>query len=69
MTSWTCSWQTMCSFKIFFDLKSLLQREQQKHQGILRLATAKGGFKSEGKGGFSQLPKMSAKETILRFKK
>ena len=30
---------------------------------------AKGGFKSEGRGGFSQLPKMSAEKTILRFKK
>ena len=29
----------------------------------------KGGFKSEGRGGFSQLPKMSAEKTILGFKK
>ena len=29
----------------------------------------KGGFKSEGRGGFSQLPKMSAERTILGFKK
>ena len=29
----------------------------------------KGGFKSEGRGGFSQLPKMSAKKTFLGFKK
>ena len=28
----------------------------------------KGGFKSEGRGGFSQLPKMSAEKTILGFK-
>ena len=29
----------------------------------------KGGFKSEGRGGFSQLPKMSADKTIPGFKK
>ena len=29
----------------------------------------KGGFKSEGRGGFSQLPKMSAKKTFLGFGK
>ena len=29
----------------------------------------KGGFKSEGRGGFSQLPKMSAEKTILGLKK
>ena len=29
----------------------------------------KGGFKSEGRGGFSQLPKMSAQKAILGFKK
>ena len=29
----------------------------------------KGGFKSEGRGGFSQLPKMSAEKTILGFRK
>ena len=27
-----------------------------------------GGFKSEGRGGFSELPKMSAEKTILGFK-
>ena len=32
-------------------------------------AKSKGGFKSEGRGGFSQLPKMSAEKTILGFKK
>ena len=33
------------------------------------IATAsKGGFKSEGRGEFSQLPKMSAEKTILGFK-
>ena len=31
--------------------------------------SVKGGFKSEGRGGFSQLPKMSAKKTILGFRK
>ena len=29
----------------------------------------KGGFKSEGRGGFSQLPKMCAEKTILGFRK
>ena len=29
----------------------------------------KGDFKSEGRGGFSQLPKMSAEKTYLGFKK
>ena len=29
----------------------------------------KGGFKSEGRGGFSQLPKMSAEKTYLGFRK
>ena len=29
----------------------------------------KGGFKSEDRGGFSKLPKMSAKKTILGFRK
>ena len=28
---------------------------------------AKDGFKWEGRGGFSQLPKMSAEKTILGF--
>ena len=29
---------------------------------LLYLAKSKGGFKSEGRGGFSQLPKMSAEK-------
>ena len=29
----------------------------------------KGGFMSEGSGGFSQLPKMSAEKNFLGFKK
>ena len=29
---------------------------------------SKGGFMSEGRDGFSQLPKMSAEKTILGFK-
>ena len=29
----------------------------------------KGGFKSEGRGEFSQLPKMSAEKTYLGFRK
>ena len=29
----------------------------------------KGGFRSEGRGGFSQLPKMSPEKTILGFRK
>ena len=33
------------------------------------LLTPKGGFKSEGRGGFSQLSIMSAKKTIQRFRK
>ena len=33
------------------------------------LTLCKGGFKSEGRGGFSQLPKMSAEKTILGLKK
>ena len=32
------------------------------------MSMPKGGFKSEGRGGFPQLPKMSAEETILGFK-
>ena len=33
------------------------------------LATIKGGFKSKGRGGFFQFPKMSAEKTILGFRK
>ena len=33
------------------------------------MVETKGGFKSEGRGEFSQLPKMSAEKTILGFKK
>ena len=33
------------------------------------LVNPKGGFKSEGRGGFFQLPKMSAEKTFLGFKK
>ena len=29
----------------------------------------KGGFKSEGRGGLSKFPKMSAEKAILGFKK
>ena len=36
---------------------------------ILYTVDFKGGFKSEGRGGFSKLPKMSAEKTILEFKK
>ena len=49
-------------------------RVQTIHSGkLFKMAMehqqAKGGFKSEGRGGFSQLPKMSAEKTILGFKK
>ena len=32
---------------------------------IVYFARTKGGFKSEGRGEFSQLPKMSAEKTFL----
>ena len=33
------------------------------------LCKGRGGFKSEGRGGFSQLPEMSAEKIILGFRK
>ena len=33
-------------------------------QFILKFVNPKGGFKSEGRGGFSQLPKMSAEKKL-----
>jgi hypothetical protein len=35
----------------------------------LKFLVSKAGFKSESRGGFSQLPKMSAEKTILEFRK
>ena len=37
--------------------------------GEIKKMTTKGGFKSEGRSGFSQLPKMSTEKTILGFRK
>ena len=46
-----------------------IQLIQTRFCSGLHQTCTKGGFKSEGRGGFSQLPKMSAKKTYLRFRK
>ena len=45
------------------------RKQEAEYLKLMITIQSKGGFMSEGRGGFSQLPKMSAEKTFLGFKK
>ena len=51
------------NFGQYLDKLTIVQQAEDLHSTYLLATYAKGGFKSEGRGGFSRLPKMSAEKT------